>query len=239
MTLLQEMPDLVQPLLLGIDWLDLEYWLEKFGETLFWISLVVVFVECGLLFPFLPGDTLLFSLGLFVATGQIDLFPGGKAAELAIAIAMLTVAAFAGNVAGYEIGRKAGPPLYERDGRLLKRRYFDRTGEFFDRHGPVALVMGRYVAFVRTFVTVVAGATGMPRRSFVLWSGVGAVLWVPSITLLGYFLGNIPWLGDNLDFALLAILAVFAIPLVVEAWRERRRESPAGDLTEAGAPGHE
>lgn len=213
----------IEPLLFGITWLDLEWWLEHFGEALFWVSLGVLFVECGLLFPFLPGDTLLFSLGLFVATGQIDLFPGGKAAELVIAMALMVAAAFAGNVAGYEIGRRIGPPLYERDGRILKRQHFERTREFFDEHGAVALVMGRFVAFVRTFITVVAGATRMDRHVFLVWSFVGALLWVVSITMLGYFLGNIEWLGDNLDFALLAILAVFAVPLVVEWRREKAR----------------
>ncbi len=213
----------IEPLLFGIEFLDLEWWLGHFGEALFWISLVVLFVECGLLFPFLPGDTLLFSIGLFIATEQIDLFPGGVAAELAIAMTLMVGAAFAGNVAGYEIGRRIGPPLYERDGRLLRRKHFDRTHEFFTEHGAVALVLGRFVAFVRTFITVVAGATRMDRRVFLVWSFVGAVLWVVGITLLGYFLGNIKWLGDNLDFALLAILAVFAIPLVIEWRREIAR----------------
>ncbi len=213
----------IEPLLFGIDWLQLEWWLGHFGQTLFWIALGVVFIECGLLFPFLPGDTLLFSLGLFIATGQIDLFPGGVLTELTIAMVLLVVAAFGGNVVGYEIGRRIGPPLYARDGRLIKRKHFDQTHDFFDRHGSVALVLGRFVAFVRTFITVVAGATGMPRRTFWLWSFVGAVLWVVGITLLGYFLGGIPWLGDNLDFAILLILAVFAVPLILE-WR---RESHA------------
>lgn len=219
----------IEPLLFGIEFLDLEWWLGHLGEWLFWVGLVVVFIECGLLFPFLPGDTLLFSLGLFIATGEIDLFPGGPHVELVIAMTMLTAAAFLGNVAGYEIGRRIGPPLYERDGRFLKRKHFDRTREFFHEHGPVALVLGRFVAFVRTFVTVVAGATRMDRHVFLVWSFIGAVLWVLSITMLGYFLGNIEWLGDNLDFALLAILAVFAVPLVVE-WRrevakDRAREA--------------
>lgn len=214
----------IEPLLFGIEFLDLEWWLGHLGQTLFWVALAVVFVECGLLFPFLPGDTLLFSLGLFIATGQIDLFPGSAAVELAIAMTLLVAAAFLGNVAGYEIGRKIGPPLYERDGRFLRRKHFDRTHEFFDRHGALALVLGRFVAFVRTFVTVVAGATRMDRQVFLLWSFVGAVLWVLGITMLGYFLGNIEWLGDNLDFALLAILAVFAVPLVVEWRREVARE---------------
>ena len=221
----------IEPLLFGIEFLDLEWWLGHFGEALFWISLAVLFVECGLLFPFLPGDTLLFSLGLFIATEQIDLFPGGVAVELAIAMGLMVLAAFAGNVAGYEIGRRIGPPLYERDSRFLRRKHFESTEEFFERHGRPALVLGRFVAFVRTFITVVAGATRMDRRVFLVWSFVGAVLWVLSITMLGYFLGGIEWLGDNLDFALLAILAVFAIPLVIE-WRREvakdRERSQAG-----------
>lgn len=216
----------IELLLFGIEWLDLEWWLGHLGETLFWIGLLVVFVECGLLFPFLPGDTLLFSLGLFIATGQIDLFPGGVLAELVISMLLLIAAAFAGNVVGYEIGRRIGPPLYQRNGRFIKRKHFDQTHAFFGRHGSIALVLGRFVAFVRTFITVVAGATGMPRRTFWLWSFIGAVLWVVAITLLGYFLGGIPWLGDNLDFALLLILAVFAVPLILEWRRESRATRP-------------
>ena len=100
-----------------------------------------------------------------------------------------------GNVAGYEIGRAIGPPLYHREGRILKKKYFDQTEEFFDKHGNKALVIGRFVPFVRTYVTVVAGVTRMERRRFLVWSFVGAVFWVLSITLLGYFLGTrIPWL---------------------------------------------
>ena len=91
---------------------------------------------------------------------------------------LLTASAFLGNVAGYEIGRAIGPPLYERDGRVLKQKYFDQTRAFFDKHGNKALVIGRFVPFVRTFITVVAGVTRMPRRRFFFWSLVGAVLWV-------------------------------------------------------------
>ena len=137
--------------------MDPNWLLDRFGAALFWISLVIVFVECGLFFPILPGDTLLFALGLFIATGQLDLFPGPPFVELLIAMALLIVAAFLGNVVGYEIGRKLGPPLYERDGRIIKRKYFDQTTAFFDKHGNKALVIGRFVPFVRTYITVVAG----------------------------------------------------------------------------------
>ena len=99
-------------MLLGMDWMDPVYLLDRFGAELLWISLFIVFIECGLFFPFLPGDTLLLSLGVFIATEDLDIFPGMLAVELLIAIVLLTAAAFLGNVVGYEIGRAIGPPLY-------------------------------------------------------------------------------------------------------------------------------
>ena len=125
-----------------------------------------------------------------------SVIPGPPFVDLVFALVLLTVAAFLGNVVGYEIGRKIGPPLYERNGRILKRKYFDQTTAFFDKHGNKALVIGRFVPFVRTYITVVAGVTQMDRRRFFVWSPIGAVLWVVSITLLGYFLGQaFPWPG--------------------------------------------
>jgi membrane-associated protein len=224
-----------QPLLLGMDWMDPSWLLERFGAELFWVSMVIVFIECGLFFPFLPGDTLLFALGLFINSEQIDLFPGGPVVELLIAFVLLSAAAFLGNVVGYEIGRAIGPPLYQRDGRLLKKKYFDQTHEFFERHGNKALVIGRFVPFVRTFITVVAGVTRMDRRRFFFWSFIGAVLWVGSILLLGYTLGQaFPSLGENIDKALLVILSFTVIPIAWE-WRRHRRssrgESPDASVT--------
>ena len=212
----------LHPLLLGLDFLDPEYLIKTYGAAFIWISLAMVFVECGLLFPFLPGDTLLFSLGLFIASGDIEVLGvGDPVTELLISLVLLTVAAFAGNVVGYEIGRKIGPPLYERDGRILKRKYFDQTSAFFDRHGNRALVIGRFVPFVRTFITVVAGVTQMRRRRFFIWSLVGALAWVLSITLLGYFLGNVDLIKNNIDYAAIAIAAFTLIPIVLEGIRQK------------------
>ena len=216
----------LHPFLLGMSWMDPNWLLDQFGNALFWISLGIVFVECGLLFPFLPGDTLLFGLGLFIASEKVDLIPGNTAVELVMALAALTVAGFLGNVCGYEIGRAIGPPLYERDGRILKQKHFDRTSDFFDRHGSKALVIGRFVPFVRTFITVVAGVTEMHRGKFFTWSLVGSMLWVLSITLLGYFLGSaFPALGQNLDKAIIAILVFSLIPVVYEWWKHSRHEA--------------
>jgi membrane-associated protein len=122
-----------------------------------------------------------------------------------------------------------GPPLAQRDGRILKKKYFDQTSEFFDKHGNKALMIGRFVPFVRTYITVVAGITQMDRRRFLTWSGVGAVAWVSSILLLGFFLGNtFPWLRDRIDLVILAILAFSAIPVGIEWLRHRRKRGSTG-----------
>ena len=209
------MIDLVQPLLLGIEWMDPAWWLDRFGDQMFWAAVAIVFIECGLLFPILPGDSLLFAVGLFIARGDIDV-------NIALACLILTVVAFAGNVVGYEIGRAVGAPLYEREGRFLKKKYFDQTHAFFERYGARALVLGRFVPIVRTFITVVAGIGKMDRRHFFTWSFVGAVLWATGLTLLGYFLGGIDFLQHNLEATVLVIVAVSVLPMVYELVKHRR-----------------
>jgi membrane-associated protein len=209
--------------LAGMSWMDPQWWLDHFGQQFFWISVGIIFAECGLFFPFLPGDTLLFAMGLFISGGKLDVVPGGHAVDLVAALVFLSVGAFLGNVAGYEIGRRVGPPLFERDGRILKRKYLTQTHAFFEKHGSKALVIGRFVPFVRTYVTVVAGVALMDRRRFLVWSGIGAVLWVLLVTLLGYFLGSaFPTLASNIDKAMIVILAFSVVPIAYEWWKHRR-----------------
>ncbi len=184
---------------LGPNWMDPQYLLDTYGTAFFWISLVIVFVECGLFFPILPGDSLLFAIGIFIAGGELDI-------PLAVAIPALFVAAFAGNVVGYEIGRAIGAPLRHHDGRIIRKKYLDQTHDFFEKHGAKALVIGRFVPIVRTYITLVAGIGRMNRRHFFVWSAVGAALWVTSITLAGYFLGGVPVIRDNLEAAILLIV---------------------------------
>jgi len=217
--------DLIQPLLLGMKWMDPDWLLSTFGSALFWLSLAIIFVECGLFFPFLPGDTLLFAMGLFIGTDRVDIVPGGHGVDLVVALLLFIAAAFGGNVAGYEIGRRIGPRVYEHDGRFLKRKHLEQTSDFFDQHGSKALVIGRFVPFVRTFITLVAGVTRMDRGKFFVWSAVGAGLWVASITLLGYFLGrSVPWLGDNIDYVTIGLLLLTVIPIAIELRRKKKRE---------------
>jgi membrane-associated protein len=215
--------DLITPLLLGLDWMDPQWWLDQFGAEMFWASVLVVFVECGLLFPILPGDSLLFAIGLFISTDELDV-------NIASACLILSAAAFAGNVAGYEIGRKIGPPLFHREGRFLNTKNFTKTHDFFERYGNKALVLGRFVPIVRTFITVIAGAGEMTRSRFFGWSFVGAVLWATGLTLVGYFLGEaIPGLSDHLELAVLLIVAVSVLPMVFEYVKHRRELHRAVD----------
>ena len=224
---------------LGPNWMDPAYLLSQYGAAFFWISLAIVFIECGLLFPILPGDTLLFAVGLFIATGQVQI-------NLGVAVLGLFAAALLGNIVGYEIGRAVGTPLYQRDGRILKKKYFDQTTAFFDTHGNKALVIGRFVPIVRTFITVVAGVSRMERRRFFTWSAVGALLWTTSVTLLGYFLGkSFPGLQDKLEVVILLIVAVSLVPMVIEYVRHRRAANTiadevgdaAGDIADSVTPG--
>jgi membrane-associated protein len=212
-------------LLLGIPWMDPHWLLQHFHTEFVWLSLVIVFIECGLLFPFLPGDTLLFSVGLFVATNELNLVGGPNLLGLLVGCVAFAVAAFLGNVVGYEIGRAIGPPIRRHDGRIIKQKYLDQTVDFFEKHGSQALVIGRFVPFVRTYVTLVAGVSEMNRVKFWLWSAVGALLWVVSITCLGYFLGQaFPWLSDKIDWVILGLLLVTVIPIGYEWWKNRRRQ---------------
>jgi len=214
------------PASLGPSWMDPAWLLERFGTEFFVIALVIVFIECGLLFPILPGDSLLFAVGLFVAGGNLHV-------SLPVALVGLFVAAIGGNIAGYEIGRAIGPKLRQRDGRIIKRKYFDQTEKFFDKHGNKALVIGRFVPIVRTFVTVVAGIGQMDRKRFFTWSAVGAALWVFGLVLVGYFLGAaFPVLGEQIDKAVIVIVLLSVLPMLFEWWKHRKEAKELGEIRE-------
>jgi membrane-associated protein len=216
----------LQTMLLGIPWMDPNWLLDHFHTQFVLISLIIIFIECGLFFPFLPGDTLLVSIGLFLATDKLNLANTPNLLGLALGVTAFAIVGFLGNVAGYEIGRAIGHPVRRHDGRIVKKKYIDQTVEFFETHGSQALVIGRFVPFVRTYVTLVAGVSEMNRFKFWLWSVIGAVLWVASIMCLGYFLGQaFPWVAQNIDLLILALLVLTVIPIVVEWWRQRGEEA--------------
>ena len=136
---------LLAPMMFGITWLDPDWLLDRFGSGFFWVSLAIIVVECGLFFPFLPGDTLLVAIGVFIAGEKLSVVPGPGLLDLLVACVLLVAAALLGNVLGFEIGERVGPVVYEHDGKILKRSYLDRTEAFFDKHGRKALVIGRFI----------------------------------------------------------------------------------------------
>lgn len=200
-----------------LDWLKPENILTWMGPWALAGVAFIIFAECGLLLGFfLPGDSLLFLAGLFIGTGAI-------AQPLWLACVVLVVMAFVGNIVGYWIGAAAGPKLFNKpDSRLFKQQYVDRTHAFFERYGGPAIILGRFVPIVRTFITAIAGVGRMDFRKFVAYSLVGAVLWACGVTVLGYFLGGNEWVKGHIDLVLALVVLVSILPLIVEFLRHRK-----------------
>jgi len=207
---------------LGPEWIQPTYILEKFGTAAFIAVLVIIFVECGLFIFFLPGDSLLFVTGLFISTGAIGV-------PLWLACILLSLAAWAGNLSGYAIGRKVGPSLFHRpDSKLLNPEGIAKTHAFFEKYGPKAIVLGRFVPIVRTFITAMAGVGRMDARVYATWSLVGGVLWAAGLTILGYFLGQNAFVQKNIELIVVLIVAVSLLPAAFEWWRSRgEHQDPA------------
>jgi membrane-associated protein len=201
---------------LGPDWLNPTHILEQFGGVALLVTCLIIFAECGLLIGFfLPGDSLLFTLGLFVAQGSIH-YP------LWLVCLLISVCAVAGNLVGYWVGYKAGPAIFHRpDSRWFKQENVERTHAFFERYGPRAVILARFVPIVRTFITVMAGVGRMDFRKYAIYSTIGGVLWGTGVTLLGYWLGDIEFVKNNIELILVAIVLVSVIPIGVELIRAR------------------
>ncbi|MEO9254296.1 MAG: VTT domain-containing protein [Tepidiformaceae bacterium] len=180
---------------------------------------LMVFAETGLLIGFfLPGDTLLITAGLLAQRGQLSVW---------ILVPLLVVAALLGDFVGFEIGKQAGSRLFTReDSRLFKRRHLERAQLFYDRHGGKTIVVARFLAVIRTFAPTVAGAAKMPYRKFVVFNAIGAILWVPTMLLLGFAFGStVP----NLDLFFTALVAVtIALSVAPGAWHLWRHRRAGG-----------
>ncbi len=212
------------PLLLP-SWLDPAVLIDLLGNWWLWGVAFIIFAECGL-FSILPGDSLLFTIGMFTALGTISY--GGKLSTLAVVFAVLIVAAVLGNVVGYWIGYVVGPPLFKPRTSWIGRKLFNpvyvtKTHSFFEKYGSRALILARFVPLVRTFVTLIAGVGRMSFRKFIAYTAVGGVLWVIGVTLLGYFLGQIPFIHKNIDLVLVLIVLVSMIPMGIEYLNHRRQ----------------
>ena len=213
-------------------------WLfQTLGPWFLAVSALIIFTECAI-FPILPGDSLLFAIGMFIAQAAgIRLFGLDQLGTLLAALLILLAAAVLGNIVGYWVGLRLSPWLFApREGfigKIFSQKHLAETHLFFERYGSRALVLGRFVPFVRTFVTMVAGAAGMTFRAFITWTGLGAVVWAIGVTLLGYFLGDLPIVRDNLEIALILIVVISVIPMVVEVLVQRARRQAEADAPQA------
>ena len=204
--------------------------LNSFGTWVLIGLLVVVFIESGLLFPLLPGDSLLFTAGLIVAGKSAEVEPF---APLWVLLVAIPIAAILGDQVGYFIGTKGGTALFKsNDAKFFKKKYIDESHAFFLRHGPITIVLARFVPIVRTFAPLVAGAAKMPYRVFITYNIIGGVLWGAGITLLGYLLGQIGFIRDNVDLIFLLIVFVSVVPIMIEVGK---RFLGKGDSAESGS----
>jgi membrane-associated protein len=203
---------------------DIENWLDRGGLAL---AALIVFAESGLLIGFfLPGDSLLFVAGFLSSDSGGHVLP-----PLPVTAGVIFIAAVAGDQVGYMFGRKVGPALFDRPkSRLFNPTNVARAHAFFERRGAVAIVLARFVPVVRTFTPIVAGVAAMKYRTFVTYNILGGLLWAAGVTTLGYFLGEIEFVKNNLEVAALVIVAISLLPVWIEFLRHRREaHDPSSD----------
>lgn len=188
---------------------------------------LIVFIESGVLFPVLPGDSMIFALGIL--HNRIPGVPEW------LTFLVLFVAAICGNLVGYWLGRKYGRRLFKDDARYLSTENMHKSEEFFRRYGGVALLLARFVPFVRTFVPIIAGIGKQHYRTFLIWNMLGAALWIGVFMIAGVLLGDIPAVANNVEIIALAIVAISVLPMVVSYFKARsKKKLPTNRGTRAG-----
>jgi membrane-associated protein len=210
--------------------------LAGLGPAALGVIALMVFIESGVLFPFLPGDSLLFTAGLLHQQLQLT---------LPVLIGVVTAAAVAGDQVGYMLGRKFGRRWFKDDARILKTAHLTTTEDFFRRHGGAAVVLARFVPMVRTFAPLTAGIARYEYKSFTLWNIAGAAAWAVSVTMLGTWLGHFDIVAKNIDVIAVAMVLISVVPWVVQLLRRRRSRrrsdptaaAPAGDTAVRTADG--
>ncbi|WP_282703558.1 VTT domain-containing protein [Streptomyces sp. CC219B] len=214
-------------LALGPEWLSPDYLIETFSLP---GILLIVFAESGL-FAFLPGDSLLFTAGLFVAEGTYISEP------LWLVCTLIVLAAVIGDQVGYTIGKFFGPKLFNRpNSRLFKQENLEKAHEFMEKYGPKAIVLARFVPIVRTFAPIVAGAGRMKYRTFLTYNIIGGIVWGTGVTLAGYWLGQIDFIKTNVEAILVLIVFASVVPIIVEYLRERSKKKRAAAEPPAVVP---
>jgi membrane-associated protein len=190
----------------------LEAVVSQYGVWVYALLFAIIFVETGVVvMPFLPGDSLLFVCGALAAVGGLS---------LPLLIALLITAAVLGDALNYSIGRHIGPRVWTfEQSRWFNRRAFERANAFYEKHGAITIIVARFLPFVRTFAPFVAGVAAMSYRKFALYNVVGGVIWVVSLTGLGYLIGNLPWVKAHFSWVALALIVVPALPAIIELAR--------------------
>lgn len=186
------------------------------GWWIYIVMVAIVYAENAILLGFiLPGDSLLFTLGVVAANGKINLY---------VLIAVLFVAAIAGDSTGYYLGKRTGPRIFSRpDSRFFKQEYVRRTQAFFEKYGGKTIMIARFIPVVRSFAPFMAGVGNMPYHTFILFNVVGSFLWVVGLTMLGYTLGNVPWVKENFEKAILLVVFLSFVPAIIEFILHKRR----------------
>ena len=192
---------------------------SEYGPWLYGVLFLVIFAETGLVvFPFLPGDSILFIAGTVVAVADLNIH--------VLALVLVAAAVF-GDSANYAVGHYIGPRVFhEPESRWFKRQYLLRTQAFYDKYGGITIIIGRFVPIIRTFAPFLAGVAGMTYARFLSYNIVGGVAWITSLVYAGYLFGNIPWVKENLTYIVLAIVVVSLIPAVSTFIKERRAQRP-------------
>ena len=200
--------------------------ISDYGALTYGILFLIVFAETGLVVtPLLPGDSLIFAAATFSGGSDPVLNPW-------LLFLVMTVAGIIGDGVNYSIGHYIGPRVFKEgeEIRFLKREHLDKTHHFFEKYGGKAVILGRFMPIVRTFVPFVAGAGAMTYSKFLLYNVVGAIAWVGLFTTLGHFFGNLPFVEENFTYVILAIIFLSILPPFIEAWKERKNkktEAPA------------
>ncbi|MCZ7551854.1 MAG: hypothetical protein B6D39_12890 [Anaerolineae bacterium UTCFX2] len=192
--------------------------IQQYGTWTYLLLFTVIFIETGLVItPFLPGDSLLFAAGTFASPAL------GSPLNIWVLWFLLCLAAILGDTVNYWIGHYIGPRAFSGEVRFLKKKYLDRTHEFYERHGGKTIVLARFVPIVRTFAPFVAGVGAMSYGSFLIYNVFGGILWVTLFTWGGYFFGTLPFVQKNFSFVVLAIILISVLPAVVEVVKEKTR----------------
>jgi membrane-associated protein len=196
----------------------LQAFVQAYGVWVYALLFLIVFVETGVVvMPFLPGDSLLFVVGALAGAGLMS-YPA--------AVAVLLAAAVLGDQCNYTIGRWVGPRVFQwENSRFFNKQAFERAHAFYEKYGGITIVLARFMPFLRTFVPFVAGVAEMSRVKFTLYNIVGALIWVLGICTAGYFLGSLPWVKQNLDFIIWAMILVPGLIVIAGAWRARASAS--------------